>query len=470
MNWTLLQHSLLVSGLAVAGSVAVGFAGALWLAGIHAAWRRRLVLLAVLALAMPPFLVTNCWLDLLGLNGRWRGWWPFDIYSPWGAAWILTLLTWPIPLLATLGAWRRLQASQLESDPALCGWPLIRWLLWPMARLAVGQAAVLTFVLALNHFTVPALLQVKVFPAEVWLRFSTHFDAAGALMLSWPLIAAPLCLLLVLRRTEIDWPRIEGEPTARALRRQLGPGWQTGCGTVAGLAILLSVALPLAQLAATPRTWMELPRLLQAAPGVVWNSFGFAAVTATLCVVLGLLTWRLRIGLILWLPFLVPGVLLGIAMILLFNRPVLDVVYRSAAVVVVGFTARYLGFAWNGVAHALRRVDRDLVDAARLEGASAWQVLRSVRWPLAAPQVAAAWYVTYLLCLWDVETLVLIVPPGGETLALRVFNLLHYGHNAQVNALCVVLLGLALAPLGVAGIARSVARDRNSQEPMAKSQ
>jgi len=70
-----------------------------------------------------------------------------------------------------------------------------------------------------------------------------------------------------------------------------------------------------------------------------------------------------------------------------------------------------------------------------------------VHWPQVAPALAAAWFVTYLLCLWDVETLVLIVPPGGETLALRIFNFLHYGHNAQVNALCLVLLALAVAPL-----------------------
>ena len=37
--------------------------------------------------------------------------------------------------------------------------------------------------------------------------------------------------------------------------------------------------------------------------------------------------------------------------------------------------------------------------------------------------------------------------PGGETLALRVFNLLHYGHHAQVNALCLILLLLAVLPL-----------------------
>src|SRR5262249_4871531 len=59
----------------------------------------------------------------------------------------------------------------------------------------------------------------------------------------------------------------------------------------------------------------------------------------------------------------------------------------------------------------------------------------------------AAWYVVFLLCLWDVESMVLITPPGGETLALRVFNLLHYGHNAQVNALCLTLLAVAVAPL-----------------------
>ena len=62
--------------------------------------------------------------------------------------------------------------------------------------------------------------------------------------------------------------------------------------------------------------------------------------------------------------------------------------------------------------------------------------------------MAATCYVVYLLCLWDTETMVLVVPPGGETLALRVFNLLHYGHHAQVNALCLILLLLAVLPLG----------------------
>jgi DNA-binding beta-propeller fold protein YncE len=46
-----------------------------------------------------------------------------------------------------------------------------------------------------------------------------------------------------------------------------------------------------------------------------------------------------------------------------------------------------------------------------------------------------------------VESIVLVQPPGGETLALKIFNLLHYGYAAQVNALCLVLLGVAVLPL-----------------------
>src|SRR5204862_6268186 len=89
----------------------------------------------------------------------------------------------------------------------------------------------------------------------------------------------------------------------------------------------------------------------------------------------------------------------------------------------------------------------DLIDVARVEGAAGWPLWRLAYWPQIAPRVAAAWYIIYLLCLWDVETIVLIYPPGGETLALRIFNLLHYGHNAPVNALCLLLLALAVLPM-----------------------
>lgn len=444
INWNLLLNSLLVSGLTTLLAGVLGFLAALVLAACGKGLRQALLLAAVIALVLPPFLVTNCWLELLGNNGAWRGWLPLNIYSLGGAVWLLTLLTWPLTTLLTLGAWSRLEAPQLEADSMIRGWPLIRGLLWPIARGAVGQAAVLTFVLALNNFAVPVILQVRVFPEELWLAFTTRLDEAGAWAAAWPLMVVPALGLFLLRRANVSWPNREGTASGEIFRRQLGRGWFIGCAIITALLLLLSVALPLQQLASSSRTWSELPNLFRAAPDTIWNSFAFAAVTASLCVVIGLVSWRLRIGLLLWLPFLVPGVLLGRSMIALFNG---TPVYGTATLVVLAFALRYLALAWTGIAHARAAVDRDVVDAAWVSGASGWPLFRRIVWPQIASQVAAAWYVSYLLCLWDVETLVLIYPPGGETLALRIFNLLHYGHNAQVNAMCVTLLALAVAPL-----------------------
>ena len=118
----------------------------------------------------------------------------------------------------------------------------------------------------------------------------------------------------------------------------------------------------------------------------------------------------------------------------------------------VALGLRYFALGWEGMRLAKRTVDADLRNVVDLSGVPWWQRCRHLFLPQAGWAIAAGWYVIYLLCLWDTETVVLIVPPGGETLALRVFNLLHYGHHAQVNALCLILLLLAVLPLVVGGV------------------
>src|SRR5882672_3903680 len=249
MNWLLIKNSFFVAGFITVLAVSVGFVVALWLTALEARSRNLFLAMAVMALVLPPFLVTNCWLYFLGHTGVWRAWLPFDIFSLGGSVWILTLLTWPITLLMVWSAWTQLESSQLESDPVVTGWTLIRAILWPIGRPAVVQAAVLTFVLALNNFAVPAILQTKVFPDEVWIRFNTTFDTMGAISLSWPLILVPLAMLMLFMRGGFEWPRAEGAATAKAFRRQLGCGWVWLSGTLGVALSLLSLGLPLIQLA-----------------------------------------------------------------------------------------------------------------------------------------------------------------------------------------------------------------------------
>jgi iron(III) transport system permease protein len=460
MNWVLLKNSLLVASGATAGALVMGFVAALALHALPSGARKGAIVLAVAALAMPPFLVTNCWLDLLGANGILHSWLPLNIFSFSGAIWILTLLTWPIALLFIVAAWRKLEPGQLEADPALNGTKLIRWLLWPLGRSSAVIAAAIIFVLVLNNFAVPAILQVRVLPAEAWVSFNANLNALSALKLSWPLIVAPALLLLFLPRREVEWPRDSGPALTKAFRRQLGKPWFSGASLVLLGALSLSVVVPLLQLVHAARTWNEFLPAAAAGLNALANSFGYATATGLLAVVVGMFTWRWRAFNVMWLAFFVPGVLLGIGLIVALNRPGIDWFYRSAAVVVMAFVIHYFALALTGTAAAMRTLDRDLTDYARLSGARNWTLFRHVHWPQIAPQISATAYVVYLLCLWDVETLIVIVPPGGETLALRIFNLLHYGHNSQVNALCMLLLFLAIAPLALWELFRWLVRDR----------
>lgn len=445
MSWTLLQNSLLLGLLATGLATALGLCVALAGAGLPRRWRPALLMAAGGVLALPPFLVANCWMALLGHTGILRPWLPFPLYSFAGAVLLLTLMLWPVTTFAALAAWKRIDRSLLDAEPALRGRALVRRLLLPAAGPVLAPSCALTFVLALNHFTVPVLLQVRVLPAEVWLKFNTNLDATGAFLAGLPLIIAPLLLLLWLWRREVNWPRTEGSAMGPALRKRLatlGPVAFVAMAMVLGL----SLFLPIGHLLLAPQTWTALGAAGATGGPAAWASLQYSLLAATLVVVAGTLGRNLRVARLTWLTLLTPGILLGLVLLLALNRPPFLAFARGSGIVAIALTLRYLALGYAGARLAGQACDPDLVDVARLEGASRWQLWRWAQWPQMAPQLLASWYVVFLLCLWDIETIVLLAPPGGETLPMVVFNLLHYGHNAQVSALCLGLLVLAALP------------------------
>src|SRR5689334_2172980 len=189
MNWPLLANSLAVAGATTALACLIGFAVAVILSTSAGPTRQILLLLSIAVLALPGFLVTNCWIDLLGTNGLLHQWLPINIFSFGGAVWILALLLWPVPALALWSAWQKLEPVHFEIDVALRGAKLLRHLLLPAARPQLALSAAVVFALALNNFAVPTILQAKVFTSEVWVQFNTNLDSIAALRVSWPIIA-----------------------------------------------------------------------------------------------------------------------------------------------------------------------------------------------------------------------------------------------------------------------------------------
>lgn len=448
MSWRLLQNSLALGLVTMALAGLLGVATAVAVAGGGRVTRQAALALAGVNLALPPFLLTNCWMALLGHQGLLRPWFPGTIYSFGGAVWILALWLWPLTFVAALAVWQRLDRALFEAEPALNRWALFRHLLWPIAAPWVLSAAGLTFLLVLNQFTIPALLQVRVLAAEVWLRFNADLDAAAALLAGLPLVGAAAVLLMLLRRRNLPWPAPEHEGSPALLRKRLGPVWRLAV-VVAGLTVSLGCLLPLAHLLVESATWRQWEAAWATGRTALGASLAYAGVTVAAVLTLGAVLRRFPGGGALWILFLTPGVLLGLGLLLALNRPGWFWFSRSVALAGLALVLRYLAPGRAGLRLAAARCDPSLTEAARLEGTSNWRLWLQVHRPQWAWPLALTGYVVWLLSLLDVETVLLVAAPGAETLPTVIFNLLHYGHQGQVNALCLMLLLAAAAPVAI---------------------
>jgi alpha-glucoside transport system permease protein len=110
----------------------------------------------------------------------------------------------------------------------------------------------------------------------------------------------------------------------------------------------------------------------------------------------------------------------------------------------------WAGFAMVLVAAGLAAIPRDALEAARVDGASEWQVFRRVTIPLLSPVLLVV-FVTLVINVLKVFDLVLVIPPGSvqddaNVLALEMWRVSFGGARDQGlgSALGVVLFLLVL--------------------------
>jgi len=119
--------------------------------------------------------------------------------------------------------------------------------------------------------------------------------------------------------------------------------------------------------------------------------------------------------------------------------------------VIVSYIWIWAGFAMVLIAAGLAAIPRDVLEAARVDGASEWQVFRRVTAPLLAPVLAVV-FVTLVINVLKVFDLVLVVPPGSvqnnaNVLALEMWRVsFGGGQNQGLGSALAVLLFVLVIP------------------------
>jgi ABC-type spermidine/putrescine transport system permease subunit II len=133
-----------------------------------------------------------------------------------------------------------------------------------------------------------------------------------------------------------------------------------------------------------------------------------------------------------------PGVVLAIACILLFLRPLPLIgvsIYATPFIIVFAYLARFLPLALKPPLAAMAVLARDQEEASALDGANAWQRLRHVIVPNLLPAAGAGGLLVFLLAFNELTVSALLWTAGTETLGVALFSLEDAGLGGEAAAI-----------------------------------
>ena len=154
------------------------------------------------------------------------------------------------------------------------------------------------------------------------------------------------------------------------------------------------------------------------------------------------------------MPYALPGVVLSIACILLFLKPIpiLGIsLYNTVWIILIAYIARFLVLGLRPVISGYHQFDRALEEAAQVAGAGFLRRLATIIVPVVAPVAAAGAILVFLTAFNELTVSALLWSSGAETLGVVVFSFEQGGESTAAAALSVLTIiatvGLALSTL-----------------------
>jgi iron(III) transport system permease protein len=470
--------SLGLAAGAAALSIAIGLPLAVALARLQMIGKRFAWLVILLLLLAPLYVHLAGW-DAVG---GWLGW--FGRSAPQSplsgivsSIWVhgLAAAPWSVVLIAAGLAQiprREEELALLDAPPLAMFLHIILPRLWPWIAVAGSFAAVSSW----QEMTVTNVYLVPTVTEGIYNQLAIAGDAFNAAVYPVPALVVFVGLLgmgswLTQWLLTADFP---ADGLARMSWNSQRSAWVWSLGVWLTLFFLAGVPLLVLIWRAglqthvygqlVTREWSLLSVFFTLKRTAVTMQMDFAwtfiaaASAATLATVFAMVcVWWARPGgwrfwLVLGLAtllFAVPGPLVGVAIIKLLNNPAIPgftyLYDRTITAPVLAQAARAIPFALIILWHALAHFDRRQLEAAALDGYGPWRTLWSVVLPQRWPAIVAVWGLAMAISVGDVTCSLLVLPPGMDTVARRLFGNIHSGVDDQVAGACLLLMAIPTA-------------------------
>jgi iron(III) transport system permease protein len=483
-TWTLFWNSLQFAVGAALIAFVIGTALAWMNERTNTPFKGLFFALSVIPLIIPGILFTVAWILLgspkIGLvNLVLQRLFDTDavfvnVYSLWGMIWVDGLHYSPVAFLLMTAAFRAMDPA-LEESAVMSGASVLQVasrvtlpLVWP----AIFATILILFVRAIESFEVPALLGlpvgIQVFTSAIYQavhRYPSQIGLASALATT---------LLLITTVGVYFQSRLSSQGskyatmTGKGFRpRTIDLGRWRYLTTAIFLAYFLAiVVLPFAVLLwsslqkfyAVPsmealsrltldpyRTILSYPNLTRS----VWNSLLLALGSATIIMlVTSVICWivvktklpgRWLLDNIASLPMVFPGLVLGLAIMILYLYLPIGV-YGTIWIMLIAYVTRFMPYGLRYNTTSMLQIHKELEESAAMSGASWLTTFWRVILPLLKPGLLAGWIYVVIVSIRELSSSILLYSPGSEVVSILIWELWENGQYVELSALGVMLI------------------------------
>lgn len=473
-----LLRSLVVCGLTVLTTTLIGVPVAYVMTRYNIAGKQLLHILIIMSLMSPPFIGAYSWIILMGRNGlvaklcKLIGMTAPTIYGREGIIFVFTLHLFPYIYLYTSGAMNSIDASLEEAAENLGMSKLKR--IWtvtlPVILPSILAGCVMVFMTALADFGTPMLLGegYVVLPVLVYNEYMSE-SAVNPYMASALSVIIVSCSLLVLtfQKLVIDKRNYQMSSLRPPQETKLH-GWKRFAVSFPIYLVVFLAFLP--QLVVVCQSFVERSfsgmvkginlnnyrAILSRLGSNIRNTYVFSLVAIVFIIILGILVSYILvrkkgkiaslIDTLIMFPYVIPGSVLGIGLIVAFNRkPV--VLVGTAAIMIISYVIRKLPYTVRSGSAFLYQMDPFIEEASINLGVSPMKTFFTVTARMMLPGIMSGAVLSWITCINELSSSIMLYSGKTSTIAVAIYQEVTRMSDGTAAALATILTATTIISL-----------------------
>lgn len=467
-------NTLVIGFSGLAGALILGTIMAFCISRFQIRGGRIISMMAILALVSPPFIGAYSWIVLFGAGGivrttlRGFGIHIPSIYGFTGILIVFSLKFYPYVYLLVSGALSNVNRSLEEAAEGLGLTPFQRTMkiTLPMVLPALSAGGLLALIHAIADFGTPRLLGrgYNVLATEAFTLYSAEIGANPSMATTISVVLVLLSMIFVLAqrfmlRKNVYHGNMINKPVKiklTGLRNVAAHVAVYAIGLAGAMPVIISIIFSLRKTSGpvfqTGFALQSYKKIIFGLGDVVQHSLTFATSSVVLIVVIGTLIGALvarkttlNTSLLdgaLMIPFVMPGIVIGIAYITVFNTGPL-VLTGTSLIIILSIFIRRLPYTVRTTSSALRQIAPSMEEAAVSLGYSPFQAFLRITVPLIVPGIIAGAMLSFITAINELSSSLVLYVGSTMTMPVRIYLLILDGELGTAAALSTILLVLS---------------------------